>query len=201
MDNTNIMRSYYIMNLRAVFALLGIFAASPAQACMIMSDTPSNQDLRDLQILSNNIEKQTEIKSHIDASVWGVFLDPPSDSLKKGYARFKVGGVSKGQLSEIIHLVSMRRDVILGTEIHKLNLRKIDKSRWTDVGVTQQELNWEEEACKTSQNSQSCKIHLAKNEPFKKLCEAFLIEVYTGCFNPRSLPKPCLQYAEDFDWK
>ena len=27
------------MNLRAVFALLGIFAASPAQACMIMSDT------------------------------------------------------------------------------------------------------------------------------------------------------------------
>ena len=185
------------MGLRTLFLILGVFTASPAHSCMILEDAPSREDLRALQTLSKRIVEETKIKSQIDASVWGVFLDSPSDSLKEnGYARFKVGGVSKGQLRQIIHIVSTRRDVTLGTEIHKLNLRKIDKSRWTDVGVTQQELNWGAEVCKISPDNSRCKLHQIEKGQIKELCKVFIRETYYGCLAYTAIPDMCEQYRD-----
>jgi hypothetical protein len=186
------------MKLRGLIIILVMFTSIPAQACMMSEYPPSRDDLRALQTLSERITKETEIKSQIDASVWGIFLDAPSDSLKeKGYARFKIGGVSKGHLSEVIHVVSDRRDVTLGTEIQKLNLRKIDKSRWTDIGVTQQDLNWGAEACEIAPTSPKCDLHQIEQHQFKALCQPFIWEVYSGCLHLKVVPKLCWKYRDE----
>ena len=121
---------------------------------------------------------------------------PPVRQLKKSYARFKVGGVSKGQLSKVIHVVSARRDVTLGTEIQKLNLRKIDKSRWTDFGVTQQDLNWGAEVCEIALESSKCQLHRIEKSQIKELCHIFIREISYGCLNYKAVPDMCWQYSE-----
>ena len=183
------------MKFQTSIIILGVLAASPAHACVQWEGAPSSDDLRALQTLSERIERETEIKSQIDASVWGVFLDSPSKGLQEtGYARFKVSRISKGTLSEIIHVVTTRRDVKLGTEIHMLNLRKIDKSRWTDVGVTQQALNWGAEACEIEPDSSRCKLHRIESGQLKEQCHAFIRETQYGCLASNAIPKMCNPY-------
>lgn len=183
------------MILRATLVALSMSVASPAVACMVTYEIPSREDLRALQALSKHIATEKDIKSRIDASVWGVFLDHPREGLKQnGYSRFKVGGVSKGNIDEVIRVVSTQRDIELGTQIHYLNLRKLNDSRWTDVGVTQQELDWGPEACEISPNASRCKLHQLKQDQIKSLCYDFISELYAGCLNTNSLPNICRQH-------
>lgn len=179
-----------------LFILMSSLAiAGPAFGCVIYPDAPSDNDLKTLRNFDKQITNENNLKTSIDMSVWGVFLDYPAQGIfKNGYARFKVGGVFKGRADSIIRVVSNRRNVTIDTQVYSLNLREIDAQRWTDIGVSQKNLNWDQEACLTSPNSQKCQAHIAKQAPFKKLCEAFIVEVNIGCFQRQSLPKNCLQY-------
>ena len=113
-----------------------------------MLDTPSQKSLQKLITLDKDIRREIALKSTIYTAVWGVFLDEPSKAIfRDSYVRFKVGGVSKGQPDDTLKLVTSKRNVTINTQIYYLNLRKIDKSRWTDIGVTQQKLDWWREIC------------------------------------------------------
>lgn len=185
------------MILRLVILGVSVLSANPAYACLLSIDTPPREDLSALNALAMHIATENDIKSQIDASVWGVFLDQPSIGLiENGYSRFKVGGISKGKPDKIIRLVSLQRDVKLGTQIHYLNLRKIDQSRWTDVGVTQQELNWGPEICEISPNTSKCKLQEIEQDKIKDTCRIFIREVYYGCLSSSALPRMCAQYED-----
>ncbi len=184
------------MVLRAIFFILILLVTSPAKACQFMHDGfLFREDIQALRKLEKQIATQNDIKSQIDASVWGVFLDPPSKvGPETGYARFLVGDVMKGDPENIIKLVSSKRDVTLNTEIHFLNLRKIDQSRWTDVGVTQDNLDWGPEICKISPNSSRCKLHKIKENKIKTECQALITEATFGCLLASAIPKICLKF-------
>lgn len=185
------------MILRLALVILGVSIANSAHACMSIDLGLFREDLRALRTVSEAMAAEKDIKSQIDISVWGVFLDQPSKGIREnGYSRFKVGGVSKGNPSEIISVISTRRNVKLGTEIHKLNLRKIDKFRWTDVGVPQQDLNWGAEACEIAEDSSQCKLYQLEESQNKELCHLFIREVYYGCLSSTALPKMCWQYED-----
>ena len=176
-------------------AVLGAFIASPAHACMVMYDAPSREDLRALMVLDKDIAAENTLKIQIDVSVWGVFLDDPSQSLhQNGYSRFKVGGALKGKTDDILKVVTNRRDISINTQIQYLNLRKIDRERLTDVGVPQHTLNWGKEVCETSPDAARCEIYQLEQNQIKARCEAFISEIYSGCFSTSKLPKICLKY-------
>ena len=185
------------MILRSVLVISGVSIANSAHACMSIDLGWFREDLRALRTVSEVMAAEKDIKSQIDISVWGVFLDQPSKGIREnGYSRFKVGGALKGEPDEIIHLVSSQHDVKLNTQIHYLNLRKIDKSRWTDVGVTQQALNWGPEICEISPDASRCKLHQIKQNEIIDTCQAFIRETYYGCLSSNALPKMCWQYRD-----
>ena len=167
----------------------------PAEACLLSQDHPTASDIRHLRAIDKQIAHQDELKSYIDVSVWGVFLDDPVQSLhQNGFTRFQIGGINKGDPDDVIRVVSNRRDIEVGTKVYALNLREIDRHRWSDVGVPQEQLNWGPEACHRSTNSARCQIFLTRQSPVKDLCHSVFLEVYTGCFYREELPKVCLQY-------
>ncbi len=178
--------------------IVSVLSVNPANACVIYHDAPSQGDLRALIKLDEKLAKETKLKSQIDASVWGVFLENPSDTLaQKGYSPFKVGGRSKGDAADIIRVVTRQRNVKLGTEIYQLNLRKIDEQRWTDVGVPQHELNWGPEVCVISPDSSRCQLHKLKQKEIKNACHIAILETYLGCLSFNAIPKMCLQYRNE----
>ena len=185
------------MLFRISLIVMSLIFSTSAYACIITQDTPSQRDLQKLIALDKNITRESALKTEIDAAVWGVFLNQPSKAIfQDGYVRFKVGGVSKGYPDEIIKLVSSKRNVTIETQIYYLNLRKIDKSLWTDVGVTQQKLDWGREICKHSPNSTRCKLHHLKQDTFKASCEMFIREIYYGCLSLSALPERCREYMD-----
>lgn len=139
------------------------------------------------------LEQKDLVKTKIDAVVWGVFTDhqPLPEAV-----RFHVGEVIKGPIENQIDIKTDQADLILGTEVYYLNLRKVDDKYWTDIDVPQDHLDWERESCEIDSSTARCAKYMLKLEKIKGLCLSAIKEQYSGCVYPTELPKICRQFRK-----
>ena len=172
-----------------------VISSNRAFACSVAFHVPLPADLKSFI----ETEKQNEqLKSDIQAAVWGAFLGhEPEQSENLQTLRFYVGGVLKGDIPERIKVKTDKGYLVSGGTIYYLNLKKIDDELWTDIDVPQDHLDWDDVACSLNPISARCALYQIRHGEIKKSCITYIKRMNFGCGYFEKLPQTCMQYRDE----
>lgn len=168
-------------------------------ACIMIQEYEPLTELIKIQKDYETELKLKSLKSKVEAAVWGVFI--PQDTNKNAYPQtysFIVGERLKGLVPGKIEIVLSGINAPRADEIYYINLRKLPDGRWTDEGVTQTRLNWDEYACDINPKSSRCAVFTQKQAHTELFCHQQTHSIIWSCASMNALPSVCLPYLHGF---